>query len=498
VRSEDAAGTRFRLLDSSAAFALEALRARNEQDATSRRHAEYFRNLLEETWPNEIPPDADRALLRSLSEEVQAATAWAEGIGDRRLFAELVAAAVPLWLHLSLAEHCRAQAELALAHLPITAELRHLAMKLHAAIGGAHLSIDGAGAKVRAAWGATLEIAQALGDKEYELRALWGLWADLRNRGLYLEAFKMAQKFDAVCRGKKLAAYRGTAERLLGVSRFVMGEFAAARQNLDKALGILSTGISPSIVALQFDQVMLTQCNIAFMHWIEGRQTLALQQVEALVEQTIRRGHGVSICYALSDCACPLSYLGGEYALAERYTAMLMRHSEARHTKIWNMVGRCFEGMIAVKRGRVTSGIRQLEETLDGLGQIGAGPIFAQYASALMLAGRGGEAMAVIDREIANCVSGERWFLAEYHRLKGEIAADAGDHPRAEASFAEAIDLARAQEAFTWELRAATSLARHLVKHGRRKAAQDVLAPALARYGAEEHTPDLIAARAIL
>ncbi|WP_374368857.1 winged helix-turn-helix domain-containing protein [Dongia sp.] len=501
VRSENADEPRFRLLDSSAAFALEALRERGEQDETARRHAHYFRDLLEEMWPNEIPPDLDREMMRSMAEEVQAAASWAESAGDSRLFAELVAAAVPLWLHLSLTEYCRAQAELALQWLPDAPEFRHLQMKLNAAIGGAHLSVDGAGARVRAAWSQTLDIARALDDAEYQLRALWGLWADLRNRGLYLEAFKMAQQFHEISRNTRdtgLDAYRGTGERLLGVSRFIMGEFEAGKRNLDCALDMLSSGTPPSIVAMQFDQVMLTRCNIAFMHWIQGRQTLALAHTEDIVRQAIDRGHVISLCYALSDCACPLSYLGGEYDLAERYTAMLMLHSEGPHAKIWNMVGRCFEGMIAMRRGRVATGIARLEETLDGLGHIGAGPIYAQYARALMAAGREGEAMAVIEREIANCVSGERWFLAEYHRIKGEIAVQAGAESEARESFVAALDLARAQQAFGWELRAATSLAELLNRQGRQAEARRILVPALDRYPDDEQTRDILAARAAL
>lgn len=498
VRWESENGTRFRLLDSSAAFALEALRERGGQDETARRHAMYFRNFMEETWPDEIPPHVDREMMRSISEEVQAAASWAEAAGDSRLFSELVVAAVPLWLHLSLGEHCRGQAELALKMLPDAPELRPLHMKLNAAIGGAHLSVDGAGARVRAAWSNVLEIARELDDAEYQLRALWGLWADLRNRGLYLEAFKMAQQFDKVCQSTNLEAYHGIGDRLLGVSRFIIGEFAEARRNLDRALATLSSGPPASIVALQFDQVMLTRCNIAFMDWIQGQQTSALALTEDIVQQAIAHGHVVSTCYALADCACPLSYLGGEYELAERYTAMLMLHSEGPHTKIWNMVGRCFEGMIAMRRGRVATGIARLEETLDGLGHIGAGPIYAQYAWALLAAGRQGEAMAVIEREIANCVSGERWFLAEYHRIKGEIAARAGAETEARESFATALDLAREQHSFSWELRAATSLAHLLNRQGDHAAARRSLGPALARYAESERTPDILAARAAL
>ena len=72
-----------------------------------------------------------------------------------------------------------------------------------------------------------------------------------------------------------------------------------------------------------------------------------------------------------------------------------------------------------------------------------------------------------------------RWYEAELNRLEGELvlASAEPDQSRAEASFRKAIALARRQDAKSWELRAATSLARLLARQGRREEARGLLAP---------------------
>ena len=73
----------------------------------------------------------------------------------------------------------------------------------------------------------------------------------------------------------------------------------------------------------------------------------------------------------------------------------------------------------------------------------------------------------------------ERWYEADVHRTAGEIAlmSPAPDEAKAEAFFERALSVARAQQAKSWELRAATSLARLWRDQGKRDPARDLLAP---------------------
>jgi predicted ATPase len=96
--------------------------------------------------------------------------------------------------------------------------------------------------------------------------------------------------------------------------------------------------------------------------------------------------------------------------------------------------------------------------------------------------------------------TGERWFEAELHRLKGGVMLSVRNDSGAEAErcFRRAITVGREQGAKLWELRAAVSLARLWAEQGERRKAYDLLAPVDGRFTEGFDTADLKDARALL
>jgi predicted ATPase len=96
--------------------------------------------------------------------------------------------------------------------------------------------------------------------------------------------------------------------------------------------------------------------------------------------------------------------------------------------------------------------------------------------------------------------TGERWFEAELHRIKGDVLLRAPevDPGQAEACFRQAITVAQGQQAKLWELRAATSLARLWRDQGKGAQAHDLLAPVYDWFTEGFDTPDLKEARVLL
>ena len=92
------------------------------------------------------------------------------------------------------------------------------------------------------------------------------------------------------------------------------------------------------------------------------------------------------------------------------------------------------------------------------------------------------------------------YYEAELHRLDGELRLrlDTPDEQRAETSFRRALEIARQQQAKSWELRAATSLARLWGHQGRREAARELLAPVYGWFTEGFDTVDLKNAAALL
>jgi predicted ATPase len=95
---------------------------------------------------------------------------------------------------------------------------------------------------------------------------------------------------------------------------------------------------------------------------------------------------------------------------------------------------------------------------------------------------------------------GEQWFVSRLHQLRGELLlhTHGSNDGAAEASFRQALTVARQQGARGWELRAATSLARLWFDSARRREARELLAPIYGWFTEGFEAPDLQRAKALL
>ena len=171
-------------------------------NAVARRHAEYYRDLFEQAeaeW--ETRPTAEwLADYGRQIDNLRAALDWAFSPGgDASIGVALTAAAVPLWMHLSLLEECRGRVEQALAAIAAGAggDARR-EMQLHAALGASLMYTrvrrfrDRRGSGQRPS-----RLRRALGNVEYQLRSLWGLWFFHVSSGQHRAALTLAQRFYA-------------------------------------------------------------------------------------------------------------------------------------------------------------------------------------------------------------------------------------------------------------------------------------------------------------
>ncbi|MBV8090430.1 MAG: helix-turn-helix transcriptional regulator, partial [Alphaproteobacteria bacterium] len=207
-------GTRYRLLDTTRAYGLEKLAESGEREWLARRHAEYYRDFFERAEAEcETRPIADwLAEYAPKIANLRAALDWAfSPEGDASIAVALTAAAVPLWIQLSLDDECRSRAEHALAAFEAgTSRDLRCEMKLQAALGTSLEYTRGpSGPAVGAAWTRAREIADSLDDAEYRLRSLWGLWSFHINSGRYRTALALAEEFLGLV-NKRAAPIPGT------------------------------------------------------------------------------------------------------------------------------------------------------------------------------------------------------------------------------------------------------------------------------------------------
>jgi predicted ATPase/DNA-binding winged helix-turn-helix (wHTH) protein len=502
---------RYRLLDTTRAYALEKLAQSGELDAVARRHAEFYRDLFEgaETeW--ETRPTAEwLADYGWRLDNLRAALGWASSpSGDSTIGVALTAAGVPLWMHLSLMEECRGCVERALATLGVGANRdARREMKLHAALAASLMYTRGAVPETDAAWTKALEIAESFDDAEYQLRSLWGMWSFHISDGQYRGALTLAERFHTLAANRSDPNDRLIGERMIGVTQYYLGDQLSARRHIERVLAHYVPPIQKShIIRFQTDQRVTARVFLARILWVQGFPDQAMRAARSSVQDARAANHAISLCYALAQAACPIAVLVGDLAAAEHYVGMLLDHSTRHAVPLWHAWGRSHQGVLVIHRGDVITGLRLLRAGFDELGEARSALRFLTFlgelAEALGRAGQIAEGLAAIDEALAWTErTDERWRIAGLLCWKGELlllqgapgaAATAEDH------FRQALDWACRQGALSWELRAAMSLARLLRDQGRSADALAFLQPVYDRFTEGFGTADLKAAIALL
>jgi predicted ATPase/DNA-binding winged helix-turn-helix (wHTH) protein len=198
------ATVRYRLLETTRAYALEKLVEAGEFDTAARRHAgrylDRFESAEAEAEAETRPTDEWLAEFGPMIDNLRAALDWTFSPGgDTSVGVALTAAAVPLWMQLSLMEECRSRVEQALsADAPEAGRDRGCEMKLFAALAASLMYTRGAVSEVCMAATKALDIAESLGDAEYQLRSLFGLWSFRINSSQQGVALTLAERFHAI------------------------------------------------------------------------------------------------------------------------------------------------------------------------------------------------------------------------------------------------------------------------------------------------------------
>ncbi len=500
----------YRLLETTRAYALEKLTQSGEFEQVARRHAECCRDIFEraEVELQTRPASEWLAAFGRRIDNLRAALDWAfSPTGDAAIGVALTIAAVPLWVQLSLVQECRARVERALASLVPEAGLSaRQEMKLYAALGVPLLLSKGSMPETEAVCAKALEIAESLGDIEYQLRALWGLWYCRMNRGECRVALTLAQKFYSLAQDRGDPADLPIGDRVIGVSLHYWGDQTNARRHIERMLDGYAAPVQRSpLVRFQFDQRVVARVALARILWLQGFPDQAWRNAQSTVDDARALDHAVSLCFALCEAACPVALFTGDLAAAESYVAMLFDRSAAHALPVWRAGGGRLHGALLIRNGDFDSGLRLLRTALAQPSEASFHRFtwfFGQLAEGLGRAGQIAQGLEAIDEALARSERNEdRWCVAELLRIRGELlllqgvpgaAAAAEDH------YQQSLGWARRQGALSWELRAATSLARLLRDQNRPTEAIALLVPIYNRFTEGFETADLKAAKALI
>jgi predicted ATPase len=292
---------------------------------------------------------------------------------------------------------------------------------------------------------------------------------------------------------------------MIGVSLHYCGDQTNARRHIER---MLSGYVAPvqRLVLFQFDQRVVARLGLARILWLQGFPEQARRTAQSTVDDARALDHAVSLCLALNKAACPIALFTGDLAAAEGYAAMLLDSSAAHALPIWRAEAHRFRATLLIRNGGFDMGLRLLRTSLEQSPGASYQPYFTWFlgelAQGLGRAGQIADGLEAIEEAVARSERNEdRWCVAELLRIKGELLllqGGSGAAAAAEDYYQQALDWARRQGALSWELRAATSLARLLRDQNRSTEAIALLAPIYNRFTEGFETADLKTAKALI
>ncbi len=459
---------------------------------------------LENQFPD-IPENQPELLARHCTEAgliEKAASLWGKA-GQRSLArSALVEAAAQLTRALDQ-----------IATLPAEPALRREQIKLQVALINALMIIKGYGApetQVAVERARLLiEQAEALGEPPEDplllFSVLYGFWY------ANLAAFNgdvlrdLAVQFLALAEKQRATIPLMVGHRLAGSSLWCTGDIVDGRTHYDQALALYDPA-KHRWLATRFGQdirVMVLSLR-SIVLWMLGYPEAALTDVDQALKDAREIGHAPSLMLALALTSLTHLLLGN-YAEATAQADELVAMAEEKSAALFKAWGSIEQGCVLAPTSKASDAVHRITSGIVAFRSTGATYFLPTWLSYLAKAYADlgqvddawrciGEAIVVVEK------TKETWWEAEVNRIAGEIAlmSPERDTAKAEAYFDRALAVARKQQAKSWELRAAMSMARLWRDQGKRDAARELLAPVYGWFTEGFDTLDLKEAKAQL
>jgi predicted ATPase len=308
-----------------------------------------------------------------------------------------------------------------------------------------------------------------------------------------------------------------------------LGEFALTRVHFEQGIALYDPqqhrtytvvygGLDPGIACL---------ANGFWVLWLLGYPDQALKRSDEALTLAQELSHPPSLAFALIGADVLHNFRREGQAAQERAEAVIALANE-QGLPFYLTSGFVHRGWALAQQGRAEEGIAQIREGLTASQAIGTEAYRASYlailAEAHRTAGQSEEGLTVVAEALAVAdKTGERWWEAELYRLKGELTlqkeargwrleasppsspasslqppVSSGVAQEAEGDFLKAIEIARQQQAKSWELRAVMSLSRLWQSQGKKDEARQMLAEIYDWFTEGFDTADLKEAKALL
>jgi tetratricopeptide (TPR) repeat protein len=401
------------------------------------------------------------------------------------------------------------QALAQIAILPGTPTWRREEINLQAVLRHALMHLKGyAAPETKAAMERTrllIEQAEALGEPPEDPLLLFSLLNGLWTANIVAfngdAACELAAQFLAHAERQNLAGPLIDGHRLLGTSLLMTGDISEGRAHFDRGIALdhsplaTSLGDDAKVVTLGFRSIVL---------WLLGHPKAALADADQALSEAREIEQVGTLMHTLSWISL-IRIPRGNYVAASTLVDELVALADEKDTLFWKAWGMMTEGWLSASTGKASDAVHKITSGIAAWRSTEATAFLPFYLSCLAKAcaqlGQLEEARLAVGEAITTIErTKERWFEAEINRVTGEIALMSlePDAAKAESYFERALAVARTQRTKSWELRAATNMARLWRDQGKRAEARQLLAPVYGWFTEGFDTRDLKEAKALL
>jgi predicted ATPase len=395
--------------------------------------------------------------------------------------------------------------------LPDTPERNQQELALQVALGAPlAVSTGWSSAEVGKVYMRARELCDQVGETPHLFPTLFGLWSFYNMRAEFKAAHEMTQPLLTLAQSVEDSGLLLEAHLATGFTLYYLGEFVSARAHHEAGISLYDPQQHSAHVALyRRDPGVACLSMTAWTLWCLGYPDQALERIHQALGLAHECSHAFTMAYAQNFVSWVHLYRREGYAAQERAEAVIALATE-HGFPFWMAYGTSIRGWALAAQGQVGEGFTHMRDGLAAHRATGSemsrSSFLAMLADAHGQAGQAEEGLATVAEALVFVEqTEERFYEAEIFRLKGALTLQSQAAGRkakvekeTEACFQKALDIARHQQAKSWELRAATSLARLWQQQNKQAESHKLLSEIYNWFTEGFDTKDLQEAKALL
>ena len=393
-----------------------------------------------------------------------------------------------------------------LERLPETAERNQQELEILLNLNSVRVATSGyVGSQLEQGYKRAQVLCELLNDPVQQFTVLWNIAGFRMARGELTQSRALIEQAAAVSHDLNDDSIDLMTDNAYAQQLLFEGAFAAALDKADSVVSSYDVERHATLASTYSEEDPGVTCaGIGCLaSWMLGNTEQARERLQTLQHLSTQLNESPSTAWGLVICCIACQLHGDPQATLERADELIELSN--RHAVHWSPVAKLFRAWAMFK---LNPAPEQLEIARNCLGewrapgvQLAASYFLGLVAEMQWVLGELDQAQASVIEALALAENnGEYWIEAELHRLQGELmlAQDSKLHQEAEACFTRSLEVARALQARSLELRAALSLSQLWMQQGNSNAARQLLQPIIAWFGETSDNPDLRDAKALV